>query len=244
MDELRENYVAFFETYIRETENINAQHIIDFFESIYPLIETRQGKGGSYYESQFDHMKLFVTELVIYTTCLLFKYEQYLVMKELIRNHYFTTNALGQDKEGSIGIFRMYPNLIEELQPNSGGKKFLSYSGHLIIERARSGSISTSDLIQADFLLYLLSFAYGKFNKGYGWFPPTIPYFSNQNIQILNRIKSKRYFEKFKILINVSDKEEAEDFFNKFQEHLLNNTKGMYALSYGVRIEKDDIAKY
>ena len=242
MKELMTIYVDFLDTYIKEADELNTQKIVDLFELLYPLIETRSD-SNSYFESQFDHMKLFITELVIYTVSILFRYEYYSEIKNLIKNHYFVIDGLGRELDGSIGLFRSYPRLLEEFQPNSGGTKYISYSGNLIIQRDDIKNIISSDLIQADFLLYMLSFTFGK-SHGYDeWYPPTMPYFTNEKLKFLTRLKSKSYFDSIKVLFDVTNVSEMKVLVEKFQKHYSESRRRSFN-GYVLFINPEEIAMY
>ncbi|KWW20288.1 hypothetical protein AS888_19310 [Peribacillus simplex] len=240
--ELRNVYIEFIEFYIRESETVDVDLIINFFESLYPIIYTKQN-GSLYSENQFDHMKLFVTELMIYTITLLYKYRKYTTIRDLVNNHYFVLNDTGRELDGSIGIFNSYPRLIEESPNPSTGQRYISNSGQLILDRANYKGITTADLVQADFLLYFLSCSFDKLNDYFSWNPPTAPYFTNERISFMAKLKSKRFFESVKLMFGISDVEEMKKLVKGFKDYLerVGNTRSLMFIKNTI-IRPEDIA--
>ncbi|MED0667740.1 TIR domain-containing protein [Bacillus badius] len=241
--ELRDVYIEFMEFYIKESETVDVHLIIDFFESLYPIIYTKQN-ASSYYESQFDHMKLFVTELMIYTVSLLYKYRKYTVIKDLVNNHYFVMGDNGRELDGPIGLFNRYPKLIEEARIPSTGQKYISNSGQLILDRANYNGITSADLVEADFLLYFLSYSFDKFNDYFSWNPPTSPYFTNQRISFMTKLKSKRFFESVKVMFGISEVEEMKKLVEGFKVYLDQHMASRNSLMFikNTIIKPEDIA--
>ncbi len=240
--ELRNIYIEFLEFYVRETENFDVQMIIDFFESIYPVITTK--KDTSFFEQQFDHMKLFVTELMLYTIALLYKYRKYTAIREMIKNHYYVVDHIEREMDGSIGIFNRYPRLIEEAPIPSTGQKYISNSGQLIIDRANNSKISPAELVEADFLILFLSHSFDKLNGYIDWNAPTSPYFTNERIKFMRKLRSKRFFENVKGLFGVTTANEMKKLVEEFKTHLEQNVRGTRTSMYimHVLIHPDDIA--
>ncbi|MER2078550.1 SEFIR domain-containing protein [Psychrobacillus psychrotolerans] len=243
--ELRDMFIEFLETYIKEAEVVNTLLIIEFFESIYPLIYTRLGSVTSnYFDAQFDHMKVFVVELMIYTIALLYKFRQYDAIYEIVTNHYFVKEEVDRELDGSIGIFHKYPELIEKTNLPSTGQKYISNTGRLIIDRANYVGISSEDLVQADFLIYLLSFAHGKSEDYFAWYPATSPYFTVPRIQFITRIKSKRFFETVKVMFPVKDAEEMKVLIAEFNKYLTQKLEKGSKIQYNLSLNPGEIAKY
>ena len=218
MIDLRDIYLEFLESYIKESNNVDSDLIIDLFESLYPIIETKF--SDTFFSTQFDHMKLFVTELVIYTVAILYKYKKYEALKTIIVNGYIVEDSYGREYKENISIFRSYPQLIEEGPLPSTGQQYISNSGHLIVERANYEGISANDVIQADFLILFLNYANDKMNDYYNWFPTTSPYITRENLTFMRKIKGKRFFENVKELFEVSNREEMIELTEGFRDHL------------------------
>ena len=241
LTELRDVYLEFLEFYILETSEINDYLLIEFFESLYPLIFTKE--DTTYFEVQFDHMKFFVLEIIIYTIALLYKYKKYKEIKELISNSYVVRNHHNNELIGSIGMFRFTTSLISSVILPSSQQKYISNVGQLLIERASFKNISSKDLIEADYLIYLLTYIFDK--QDYRWYPPTIPYFSIDKITFLSKLKSRKFYENCKLIFGDLDLGELKVKFAEFNIALnkrISSSPMWYIdnLSY----DPEEIAKY
>ncbi|MBM7578239.1 TIR domain-containing protein [Jeotgalibacillus terrae] len=212
--DLRNIYIEFLDIYIRETENTEV--IIDFFEEIYPVIMTR--KSDSYIDSQFDHMYFFVTEIMLYTVALLYKRKKYITIRDLIQNHYFVSDGR-RNLEGSIGIFNKYLRFIEEGLNSPDGKKYISHTGKILLDRANSKTVTKDEIIEADFLIFLLCYRFDKAGGFDTWYPPTYPYFNNENIKFASKIRSKRFFNSCRELFSITTPEEMQQLIEEFKEY-------------------------
>lgn len=241
---LRDIYLEFLEFYIMETEEIDDYLLIEFFQSLYPLIYTKE--NNPYFDNQFDHMKFFVMEIIIYTIALLYKYKKYYVIKEIITSSYIVRDHLNNENIGSIGTFRFYPELIESVKLPSTQQKYISNAGQLIIERASFKNITSNELIQADFLIYFLTFIFDKNDYINGWYPPTIPYFSKEKIEFVSKLKSMKFFKSCKLLFGEIDLENLREKIKEFEEYLTSNapaSMSRYYLRY-LFSDPEEIAKY
>ncbi|WP_182858795.1 SEFIR domain-containing protein [Oceanobacillus picturae] len=242
--ELRNLYIEFITYYIKETENVNANLIIDFFEELYPLIYTKD--SSTFYDVQFDHLKFLTTELMIYTVCSLYKYKEYSPLKEIVRNQYIVVNDTDREIDGPVGLFNSYKLLIEEARLPTTGQKYISNSGQLIIERANFNGISASELVEADFLLFFLSYHYDKLDSMFGWYSPTTPYFTTHRIRIMSKLKSKRFFDDVKELFSISDVEEMKTLVKDFKDFLKQEARsdGRSMFAHNGIIDPSEVAKF
>jgi hypothetical protein len=243
--ELRNIYNEFLEFYIKEAEEVSEHLLIEFFETLNPVIYTKI-MGSPIFEGQFDHMKLFMTELMIYTVSILYKYKQYNAIKGLVKNHYLVKGDNDREIDGPIGVFNSYPRLLGELPIPSSGQKFISNAGQLIIERANYKGITSNDLVQADFLLYFLSYSFDKLEDFFEWHAPTAPYFSTQRIEFMTKLKSKRFFENIKLMFDVSDVSEMKKLVGGFKDYLKQHarTSGRSMFAHNGIINPEEVAKF
>ncbi|WP_160920840.1 SEFIR domain-containing protein [Guptibacillus hwajinpoensis] len=217
MIELRNIYLKFLESYIRETDEVDSDLILELFESLYPLIETTF--SDTHFNTQFEHMNLFVTEIVIYTIAVLYKNKKYKAIKNIIANQYLVVDRFNQEFNGNISLFRAYPELIENLPLPSTGQKYISNSGQLIIERANYDTYSTQDIIESEFLMFFLSSVKAT-NTYFEWYPLTSPYVGRERIEFMSKLKSKRFFENIKELFDVTTREEMVKLTEGFKKHV------------------------
>ncbi|WP_433595144.1 SEFIR domain-containing protein [Lysinibacillus xylanilyticus] len=250
MIELRDVYIEFLDFYILEADKIDDYLLIEFFESLYPLVYSKE-EGDGYFKVQFDHMKFFVMEIMIYTIAVLYKYKKYTEIKEIVNNAYMVRMILEEERICSIGVFRFYPEFIESVILPSSQQRYISNSGKLLIERANYKNISGNDIVEADFLIYLLTYIFNK-QSGYdSWYPPTLPYFSNESIKFLSKLKSKKFYESCKIIFGDIELEQLKGKIDGFKAYLKDHipsdhipfSMSRYYLST-VFYDSTEIAKY
>lgn len=244
MQDLRNNFVNFIEYYIREADDLKAMNIIDFLEKIYPVMTTIPNSKSTFFEVQFEHMKLFVHEIILYTATLLIKYKKYNQLTEIITNHYILSEKFSRDSEGSIALFRSYPRILEDVQPDLPNQKLPSYTGYLLKKRATLPKISFENLLEADFLIALIDFAH-KNKKQYPiWFPVTLPYLSYEQLEFIKRLKSKNYFESVKVMYGVSSAEEMKPLLTGFLKLMNSSPRMGFSNLYIDDDLLEEIAKY
>lgn len=239
---LRNNYIQFLESYIRNAEKVNSRSIIEFFEAIYQYATIRKDLSSSYYEGQFEHMKLFIHELVLYTVTVLLKYKKYTVIKDIVSNYYVLTERGSRDKEGTIGVLFYYPEILQSVQPKSEATKYKSYSGYLLKERANYRGISFDSLIEADLLLNILDSKYfipGTYCK---WYLSTTPYIGYKMFDIMKKLKSSSYFEDVRVMYGVNNVDEMQSLISSYKA-AFNSSQGFsYVDTDYIIIDPDKIA--
>lgn len=197
---LRNDFIESLEL-LSLTDNIEAEHIINFFEEIYKFSEF-QG-DGSYYRPQLDHFKFLITELFLYSIAILLKRKKYLLISQIL-NSDFVLNSKYKDRTNYTGFRFHLPSL--EYRKERLGLNRLSLHADLLIERVYKNYLS--DLISTDILLYYISVVIKNKSQNI-WFPTTYIYFpEDKTIKILARLNSKSHFENIKCLFNVETKDE------------------------------------
>lgn len=244
MIDLRDLYVEALEVYNSAVDEVKVKNFTSFFENIYPHIFARDTTKGSFYETQFDHMKLFAMELVIYTVAIFMKFEHYKVIEQFIKYHYFVTSRTEGEVHGNIGIFQFYPEAIVNYTKRQ--KEWISPIGEIIIQRATHPGYDASALIQADLLIYMLMYFYDIVDDYKVWYPDTYPYIRPDKIPFLRRLRQKSHFEEVKSLFGVKDSEEMKQkvigFIQYTKENFRHNGRsGISGLSY---LEPEEINKY
>lgn len=244
MIDLRDSFVKFIEYYIREADEVAAMNIIDFLESIYPHMTKRPNNKSTVFEAQFEHMKLFVHEIILYTAALLIKHKKYNQLKEIVSNHYILSDGVSREREGSIALFRTYPQILEDVQPHANGQKFISYTGQLLKQRANIQRIPFESLVEADLLITLIDLAHPNKKQYSNWFPATIPYLPHRQLDFVKKLKSKNYYESVKGMYGVSTIEEMKALLTDFANKINSSSRMGFTSLYFDSDELEEIAKY
>ena len=119
----------------------------------------------------------------------------------------------------------------------------------IIKKRATTDSVNFSALQEADLLLHYIS-CINKLDleneNGYPYWFPYLMSHSLYNSPSLHKLVSKRFFEKFKIVLGIESKEELEQRITKFESNNQNQTTGFQYRIPNIRrgLKIDSIGKY
>lgn len=228
---LKNIYIQFIISYVRLAENLESQRIAGIFEQMYSKIKTRPAAEGStvFYDSQFDHMKFFLNEIVISTGAVLLKYEEYQTFKEVFTHEYILKDIHERESKGTIGYLQQYPSYLEQVQPRKLGQaELISYSGFLLKERSQA-QVSFEELKQAELMIRFIDYAWNK-ESIYYWRILTSPYINGRS-DIMRKLISKTYFEKIKDIFNVTNSQEFKVLLSSFIQHLRQNPSYKVSIS-------------
>jgi hypothetical protein len=244
MQDLRDIFIEALETYIINSDDVNPKLLITFYEEIYPLIKTREQTQHGYFEAQFDHMKMFVSELMIYSIAILLEHEKYSVIEALIKNRYFMIDDFGREVEGKINEFQFYPDFLRNYINSK--QEMISPLGELLSKRATYSQYPFSSIVEAELLIYMLLYFYDSEEEYDVWFPYTSPYLRKDRISFIRRLRSKRHFEEVNKLFNVETAEEMKEklsaFYKYFKGMARSGGRGIPSLFQLIDVE--EVAKY
>ncbi|MFC9775962.1 SEFIR domain-containing protein [Paenibacillus chitinolyticus] len=208
MRPLRDDYIEALEIFCMN-EKLEVGQLVEFFERIYPYSEF-QG-NGSYYESQQDHYKFFITELYLYSASILLRDKKYSMLNQFLSSEYYVEGKYGKQYLKDFTDFRFYLESLkyrnEKLRLNRG-----SLHADLLIKRASEKY--KKDLIVTDILLYNLSKLYFFEEAAYkgDWFPNTHIYLREAGVlKLFSKLKSQSHYEEIKALFNVKNIEEFKE---------------------------------
>lgn len=219
---LRDDYIELLEKLIAY-DALSEDYLIDFLESIYnEYIDIKSNVSGSIFKFQFDNYKFFNKEIFLYTVSILLNLEKYQLLSEILYSRFFVNNDhSSNNKEGrGFEIFNSYIEALDVIQVKKSGSNYYSYSAEKISRRATK-NYNSAYLANTDILLYYLS-ALKSDENNRAWFPHSYIYSRDSKIETLQKLESKRHFEKVKLLFEVESKEELiqnfNDFKNEYQE--------------------------
>lgn len=226
MELLRNDYIEFFSTICKARLNFEMDVIVNLFEDIYSYTEF--SGSGTYNRLQFDHFKFFITELFLYTSTILIKNNMFKELNILLSTKYFV--KLNNESKNGIDFtsFMFYYESLDVYRKQRLNLNRLSITADLLVERSVINNKSyKEELLETDLLLYYISLI--KFNGDFScWFPTTYIYLDYQQVNLLRKLVSKRYFEKIKVLFNVN----TEDEMKLVIENSKNHVRG-YSNSFG-----------
>ncbi len=191
------------------TQNSDLYH--RFFESIHK--HTSEKLGVSYPQNCVEeNMKFIQQELFLYYIAVLLKFELFKSVYDVLSATYYNDEATSEYYASySYYDFRHYLYSIEARNERLGLRKYSLHSD-IIKDRAENNSIITlKGIQQADFVMYLYYVIHcGNDSRLYQWWPDTLLYCMYQRIpfEIFARAASKKYFERIKIVLGISSKQD------------------------------------
>lgn len=214
---LRDDFIELLEKSI-SYDILNVDLLTEFFEDIHnESINIRSQVQGTFIEIQFDQFKFFIRELFIYTCAILLKAEKYSLLSDLLYSRFLIYRDFPQNGKESRGFeaFNSYIRSLDEIQVKKSGSNFYSYSSEKMIRRSTK-KYSQEYLANTDLLLYYLS-NMNKTETERPWYPQSYIYSRDTKIEVLQKLESKRYFEKVKDLFDVENKEALIEKLSNFE---------------------------
>jgi hypothetical protein len=200
------------------------QQLHRFLEGLIPYME-RPPNITRYSDWDFDNFKFIIHELFLYIVTSLLKYECFEGVSYLLRHNYYLENEYshGSDNTVPFDTFRHY---LKSLEYRNGRLNLRSLSLHadLLQQRSKTSGISFSQLMQADFVLFIRSCLDSLRKEGYQrWWPDTLVYTKMHHtaFEIFARSQSKQYFDKVKCLFDIKNKEEIDPMMEAFKSQKL-----------------------
>jgi SEFIR domain len=159
--------------------------------------------------SEFDNFKFIVHELFLYAIACFMANERFALISHLLSIPYL-------DKEGQHGQgaalrpFRVLYREVASLQNRNIrlGLNKISLRAEIIKDRCRNVPINFDQLMEADFIMYVRTLVdpVGEVP----WYPITLIYClrHRQNFESIARAASRSYFDEFKAVLGVANKDE------------------------------------
>ncbi|MBC1433765.1 TIR domain-containing protein [Listeria rocourtiae] len=198
--------------YYLQVENQNVDIFVEFFEELVDHIYSFE-KGG-YYQTQFDQYKFLVHELFVVTMMTILKYGHINLFSKLINHDYFFRKNRNQATD--FVDFREYVQILDDRNTRLGLNKV---SLHADILKNRYSEREFEEFIDVELLLYYISKVHPNIKGDYNlWFPATYLYkdmFNPKPIKLLNKLKSKSFFEENWSFLGINDKAKLQDEIRK-----------------------------
>lgn len=193
--------------YAPSVENILRLH--RFFEEILPYMEPPK-HITQWNKMDFDNFKFIVHELFLYTIAILIKYEKFDLANIFLSQRYYLANrdSHGSEPMVKFTIFREYLRSLDHRNKRLGLNR-LSLRADLLEQGSKSSGLDFRFLMQADFVLFMR--AEIEDEHGYAdWWPETLLYLFRFHaaFEIFARSASASYFEKVKVMLNISTKDD------------------------------------
>jgi hypothetical protein len=225
---LRNDFIDFFEILLTYSANLNVDKIISFLEKIIEFFtkvdsEKNQFSNGNY---MTDHYKFFFYELFLYLVTIMIEKEKFEELGEILSVSFLIYNSrYNKTMPYSFVEFRPYVESLDKIRNERLNLRRLSLTADLIKQRADISKYDFDKLKETDILLYYRSLMRKDIQNDMKskWFPLTSVY-DTYNIKIIDKLISKRYFEKIKFIFKINTKEELQSNVKFITENDLDKT--------------------
>lgn len=203
------------------------QQLQRFFEGLIPYMH-RPEHVMRYQEWDFDNFRFTIHELFLYAAASFLKYECFDAVSYLLRHRYYWRGTPTSDK--MIPFSEIYETMKSLSHRNKRLElRRISLRADLLEQRARASGIPFSEIMQADFVLYVrdcfdsLRHQTDQTWIRQVWWPQTLIYSERHRgpFQIFARAESREYFNRVKCLFEIEDKEDFLPVFQAYQEQKL-----------------------
>ncbi|MDR3594566.1 SEFIR domain-containing protein [Clostridium sp.] len=170
----------------------------------------------SYVIVKMDNYRFFLYETFLYVVAILIKHDRFSEANSLIERKYYMASG-SPDIDAGLYPFTIFKNYLSSLDKRNQrlNLRRISLMSDLLKNRATRKDITFDDLMQSDYILFLRS----EYAELRWWFPHTLLYASSRRPIFENflRSQSKKYFEKFKIILGVNSVDELRKFLLEFK---------------------------
>lgn len=212
---LRNDFVDFLETIFTYSTQFELDKFISFFERLLEFIMQQEYSRSNYLA---DHYRFFYYELFLYTCAILIDKEKYKELGEILHSGFVFFNAMSSKTESfTFLLFNQYPESINRLRNERLSMRRLSITADFIKQRADLPKYNFDKIREYDILLYYIGIMQNEVENQWlwkRWFPHTTVY-RTHNLPLLERLISKRHFEKMKYIFNVNTIEELKQKVEK-----------------------------
>ena len=206
MKPLRDDYIKFLEVLCTFSLQFDLDKHIAFFEKLLEHITRQESVNypgriiGSYMS---DHYKFFYYELFLYTVTIMIEKERYKELGVLLRTGFVFFNQKANKTDSyNFLMFNLKCEALNKLRNDRLQLRRVSVTADLIKQRADQAKYNFEKPKEIDVLLYFIGIMLNTINDSWywqGWFPHTTAYHLF-NVTILDKMISKRYFEKMKFI--------------------------------------------
>ena len=239
MRPLRDSFIEFVSKLARSslnTEDIDLLH--DNLERLGQL-QFRPWDVRSYQTTDWDNYRFVCYELMLHLVATLIRYGRFNEMAHIVDATYFYDSTVKRQTYGGVELFNQYVATLEERRKTRLQLRRVSVTADVIRARTEGSGISFDKLVEADLLLHyltmLLSPKEADFPQSGIWFPHLSPFASHlEGIPLLQRLASRRFFERVKVLFGVATSEELREKIQRALEREAAYRQGVNTFYYEI----------
>lgn len=218
MMDLKDDFIHFVKTVIN-TDCCNGNFFADFCEKILQTYEDTNidiNTSDDIIGISYDNYRYFNLDLFLSLSAILIENSKFNILNDLIKSPFLVeSDRYRQTQTYNFTRFNQFNYTIEEYKKNRSEPKHYTEMGGKIKENARA--VKFREIIKADIMLYYLSLLYPDENYKWKYWLPYTSVFNNQ-VEILPKLISKKYFEKAKVLFGVNTIEEYKQKIGQIKQ--------------------------
>ncbi|MDD4590201.1 MAG: hypothetical protein PHG06_07215 [Parabacteroides sp.] len=240
---LKEEFLTFSQEIVN-TQYCNSELFINFFEQMLQMYEDNEIE--IYPDERLDYLandnyRYFNQDLFLSFSVILFNNGRFDVLKDIVQGNFIVTRKKlrGEAEAKRFTSFQQFNYTLDKYKKERQNLNRISVIADLIKENCNT--IIFNDIIKMDILLYYLSLIYPVNSMFYKqpWFPHISCY--NDQLEILPKLISKRYFDKIKFLFDVDTTDGFKNKISSIEEPNIRNDYACHRLpniQSGLCIEK------
>jgi len=202
------------------------EEIHNFFEHLLPYFEFRNDSDSNH-QWAADHYKFFGYELFLYAVAALLKFKRFEQLNELTESKYYFSGSPFSRNQNTLLSFVKFDTYSEALRNYNQRQSQQAYSieARFIHNRATRSDIRFENLMEADFLLFLIHQIDDKENSNAtwsSWYPSTQVFaeYRHNPFEVFLRSQSRKFFNKFKLCLRNISKEQLSELINNLEEKM------------------------
>ncbi len=205
--------------YKNSPELIHSVHKL--FEKLIPYMD-RPDNITHDHTYDYDNFRFLVHELFLYCITSFIKNDCFESASYLINTKYYFSKNPERGKEALV-TFSIFRDFLDSLITRNKRLNLRRFSLHadLLYNRCTGGRYHFDDIMQSDFILYLIDNLNTLKNISQSrWYPVTLVYKSRfyGACEIFARAQSKSYFDKIKCMFEIDNHKEFEVLIKAFKE--------------------------
>lgn len=231
IEPLKDDFIAFVKVIIKSKTYCNSDLFINFFERLlqfYNDNDINLYTGNDIMSYSCDNYRFFNQDLFISLIATLVESQRFDVLSGILSARFIVTSNRRFGTADSVNYirFREYNYTLNEYVNETYPNKRYSVTADFIKKYAK---MPFENLIKADILLFYLSVLYPGDNfLDRFWYPELAAY--NQQLQVLPKLISKRYFDSCKCLFGVDTIEDYKKLLLDLNDAIHQHGTGVYGV--------------
>jgi len=197
----------------------NGEKVHRFLEQIFDYTR-RPLSVRSYSDFDFDNFKFIVNELFLYALAVFLRQERFDLANLLLERPYYIRDDDLRASPSALPYraFNLTPGCLERRNQRLQRRRF-SLHADMLHDRASTSGLDFRHLMQADFVAFMRSEIESP-NQWNSWWPTTLLYVDRHHtaFEIFARSASCAYFEKAKVVLGVTKKQEIDSVLALYEQ--------------------------